>query len=286
MEISHHKASIARGCWKKYYWRYVKNLDPITKSIPLTLGTIIHDAFEKFYKGESDTDVLKFIKDEFDKQIAEVSLPDQEDLIIHKYMAMGMWEFNPLKKEKFEFIEPEEEFLVKLGDAILKGRIDGRVKKNNTWWVREVKTTAMNQRQFEGRMRTSSQASGYVYALRRQGYPVEGVMVDYLKRSLLKKRAEETAFEFAQRVYHDYHDKPKYYFGRIWTYRSPVDFKHYEEDMSELVDDIQERMESGKWYRNYDQCWNFNAECPYKKICYQEEPDKLTLELYFKKGRR
>jgi len=141
----------------------------------------------------------------------------------------------------------------------------------------------VNQRQFEGRMQTSAQGSGYVYALRSKGYPVEGIMVDYLKRSLLRKRKEETVYEYGQRIYLDYHDKPRYYFGRIYTYRNPVHLLNYEQDMIELVQDIEDRLKSNKWYRNYDNCWNYNAECPFKKICYTDKPDKLTLELYFER---
>jgi hypothetical protein len=250
---------------------------------PVTLGTIVHDAFEQFYLGESDEGVLKYIRNAFDKAISEVGFADQEDLLINKYMALGMWEFNPYKLEKFEFIAPEESFVVMLGEDVFTGRVDGRIKKNGTWWVREVKTTAMNQRQFEGRMQTSSQASGYIWAMRKLGHDVQGVMVDFLKRSLLHKAVDETAHDFGRRVYLDYHDRPKYYFGRIWTYRSPVDFQHYEEDMLGLLEDIKRHTADNKWYRNYDQCWNYNAECPYKKICYQEVPDSLTLELYFKR---
>jgi hypothetical protein len=286
IEVSHSKASMARGCWKKYYWCYEEGLRPVSRSVALTLGGIVHEGFDKFYKGEYDISVLKWLAQSFDDEISKVSLPDQEGLLIAKYTALGMWSFNPEKHEKFDELKSEVEFNIRLKglrSVRLKGRFDGQVKKNGVWWVREVKTTGLNQRQFEGRAQTSAQASMYVHAARQLGYPVEGLMFDYLKKPLLRKRTDETAHDFGKRIYEDYKAKPKFYFGRVYTYRNPDQMSLFEEDTVDMVREIRSRHRTYRYPRNPDQCWNFNSECPYKKICFQKVPDPLTVQLYYTK---
>jgi hypothetical protein len=286
LELSNHLASLARGCWMKFKWYYVDGLEPLkAKPVVVSLGAIIHSAFDLHYRGMNNETIVRHINDEFEKEISKVEMPDQEELIVAKWTALGMWNAFPFKDLKeYEEIYSEEKFSVPLGDllnVILKGKIDRRVKKNNIWWVKELKTTGLSQRQFEGRIRTSDQATTYVYGTR--SYGVQGVMYDCIKRPYLRKRVNETANDYGLRILHDYHDRKEYYFSQHYTYRNEIDLKHFEEDAIKLAEEMLDKLEKKNFYRNTDQCWNFNAECPYLKICFQEMPDPLTLELYYKK---
>lgn len=287
--ISSSRAAVARGCWMKYKWRYIDHLESIRQASALTLGKILHAAFDRYYKGATNDYVRSYIISTFNDEISIVPLPDQEDLVIARYTALGAWDNYPYKNlNEFQKIYSEEDFIVRLGNTRgirFRGRVDGRILKDNVWWVRELKTTFMTQRQFEGRASTSAQASGYVYALRKLNYPIHGVMYDVIKKPLLRKRKDETVHDFGKRILEDYADKNRqdFYYKRHYTYRNEVDLKLFEEGMVELVKEIRRRTKAQSFYRNPDACWNFNTECPFKKICWMEKPDPLTLKLYFKK---
>lgn len=289
MDVSHSKTSLARGCWKKYYWKYVEKLEPIKQSSALTIGKIIHEAFEMFYKGSTDESCIKHIAQSFDSEISRSELADHEDLTVSKWTALGMWSFYPHKSlSDFEAIDPEVEFRVRIGRTRdhLVGRIDGRVMKNGVRWCREVKTTGLGQKQFEGRMRTSAQATSYVYALDKIGTPAAGVMFDVIRKAYLRKRNTETAEDFGKRIFDDYRWRGDQYYFRHYEYRTPVEIALWERDMVDFCKDLRKRHRSNQWYRNVDQCWNFNSECPYLKICFSETPDPLTLQLMYKEDNR
>ena len=285
MRISYSSTSVARQCWKKFQFKYIEGLEPITKSINLTIGAVVHEAFDLFYKGFGDKEILKHINDSFAIEIAKQEKADIEDLVIGKYTALGMWQFYPYKSLKeFQEVYSEEQVIIPIGNYELTIKVDGRIKKDNVWWIRELKTTSYTQKQFEQRMASSAQVTGYVYGMRKKGYDVKGVMFDYIKKPILRKNKTEDMYQFGNRIMKDYQDRPKLYYGRLYTYRSEQDLKMYEKDMLAVAEEIEKRKASGEFYRNQDACFNFNSECPYKKICFQEKPDTLTLELYFVKG--
>lgn len=249
------------------------------------MGGILHKGFDLFYKGMGDQDVYQFIADRFTEELNRQEVSDQEDILVNKYTALGMWHNYPHKNLKeYDNIVSEEEFRVPLAQDInLIGKVDGRISQFGNWWVRELKTTGLSMRQFEGRCQTSGQGTGYVYGLIKQGYPIKGIMYEYIMKPRLRKGVKESADDFGRRIMRDYKDRPKMYFNRHLSYRTPVDLELFQKDMIELAHDITNTINTTDFYRNVDQCWNYNTECPYAKICFAKEPDPLTLELYFEK---
>lgn len=285
LEISCNSMSIARSCWMKYKWRYVDRLTPIKKSTALSLGTVVHQAFDMYYNGFTNNEVTQFIINTMDEQIAKASPTEAEDLVVAKYTAMGMWMNYPTKDLTcFEEIKPELEFRIKIAPGVVfVGRVDGLVTHKGNRWVRELKTTGLPFSQFERRARTSPQATGYVYAAKKLGEDVQGIIYDYIKKPLLRKNQSEDMHAFGTRIMKDYRERPGLYFRRHYVYRNPVELAMFEQGMLDQVKEIKRRWKSQEWYRNQDQCWNFNAECPYMKICFSERPDPLTINLYYNK---
>jgi hypothetical protein len=282
-ELSYNKASTYRGCQKKFYWRYIRHFYPVTRIPALSLGGILHEGFDLFYKGSGDNEVYQHIQDRFNEEMNKEEVVDQEDLLINKYIALGMWLNYPYKNLKlYDTIVSEEEFSVPLADGIdYIGKVDGRVHQSGLWWVRELKTTGLSVRQFEGRAQVSGQGTGYVFGLTQKGFDIKGIMYEYIKKPYLRKGTKESAEDFGRRLMLDYRNRPNYYYKKCLSYRTPVDLDHFKQDSLMLCQDIQENIKTNQFYRNVDQCWNFNSECPYAKICFTEEPDPLTLELYF-----
>jgi hypothetical protein len=285
MDLSNNSSSVARSCWKSYYWRYVEKLTPIKQAPSLSLGQAIHEAFDLFYKGKPIQETLSHIKKSFDDEIANASPDESESLVIQKFICLGMFGNFPYFNSKFDEIQSEKEFRVKLMRGVyFNGRADGLVKKDGNWWLRELKTTGQTLRQFNQRITTASQGTAYVWAMKQLGYDVKGIMYDFIKKPLLRKGVCEDQYTFGSRILADYRKRPDFYYGQIYSYRSDQEVKLWEEDSKSLARDMMGKRRSGRYHRNTQNCYNYNYECPYKKICFEEKPDSLMLQLYFRRN--
>ena len=282
LEVSHSSCSVARACPMKYKWRYVDGYKPIRKAIALTLGSITHEAFDLHYKNRQN--ISNFIVEKMDNMISEAMLPDAEDLEVIKATSLGMWENFPFKNlVEFEEIQSEKEFRVPVSDmynVTFVGKSDRLLKKDGQWWIGELKTSGLPFQAFKNRMTVSDQVTAYVYAWRQLGIPVEGVVFDFVKKPLLRKNSRETCFEYCERIRKDYAARPDFYFQRHYEYRSDEELQRWVVDIRQTINVIRDAWK-GRVYRNPDACWNYNSECCYKKICFTDKPDPLTLELYF-----
>jgi len=286
LEISNNSINIYRSCPKKYQWRYIKGLTPYKKSSALTLGSIVHDAFDMYYNGFSEAEVTGYITKTADEEIAK-SPPDMaEDLLLMKYTALGMWMYYPKDLSVFSKIVPELSLKIRFDRGVdLVLRLDGLVEVDGKLWVRELKTTGMSFSQFEQRCETSPQCSTYTYAARKNGYPVEGVIFDFVKKPLLRRHVRESKEQFGKRIMGDFKMRPIFYYKRHYSYRSAETLDLFEKDLFSTVKELKRKCRKGdEWYRNPDNCWNFNSACPYMPICFHKDPDPLTIELFFKQG--
>jgi len=272
----------------KYKWHYIDGYIPFHKSHQITLGSLVHTCFEMFYSKFSNADIIDYIRKQMDEEISKCSPSEAEDAVLAKYTALGMWHNFPSSLDNFLEVKPEMEFRVLvIPQVYFVGKIDGLVKdKENRLWVREIKTTSLSFSQFERRAKTSPQATGYIWAMRKLGHPVVGVMYDFIKKPLLRKTVTDDMHAFGYRIMADYKARPELYFKRHFTYRNDEELGIYEEDLKKTAKDILNRCKTHEWYRNPDQCWNFNTECTYAKICFQNQPDQLTLDLYYSKEPR
>ena len=285
LEISNNSTSIYRSCPKKYYWNYIRGLRPYKKSTALSLGSIVHSAFDMYYSGFSDVEVLQFIGKTADEEIANATPDNEEALVVMKYTAIGIWKSYPKDLSTFDEIKPELELRIPVipgVECVLK--IDGLIKENNgLLWIRELKTTGLSFGQFEQRCKVSPQCSLYTWAVRKAGHQVEGVIYDFIKKPLLRKNMKENRDGFGKRIMKSYEDKPDMYYKRHYSYRSDEELDLFEEDIIETAKDMLHRFKTNSWYRNPDACWNFNSACQYMPICFSKKPDELTMNVYYEK---
>lgn len=238
-----------------------------------------------YYNGFSDEEVVTYIKNTADAEIAKASPEWAEDLVVMKYTALGMWMYYPKDLSQFTDIKPEVTVYLKFAYGVrIILKADGIVTKDGKMWIRELKTSGVPFSQFERRCEISSQASLYTYALKRLGYPVQGVLFDYIKKPLLRKHVKEDKDQFGYRIMMDYKARPDFYYQRHHSYRSDEKLRLFEKDLLSVTKDIKRRSRDDEWYRNTDNCFNFNQPCPYMPICFQEKPDDLTVKLFYKQS--
>lgn len=285
LEVSNSSISLYRLCPKRYYFYYVENLKPRRKSSSLALGSVIHDAFDKYYKGSSMKEIVSFIDTSYKDTMSTLPPEEAEDAYIDSKTALGMFLNFPFDQLKFDKIESEREFRIPLMKGVdFVGRIDGKVLHNGFKWIREVKTTGETKQMFENRASVSGQATGYTWAIQElDGEAISGVIFDGLRKPRLIKKSSEDMYEFGQRIYIDYCDAKKKdsYFYRYPTYRSETQLQFWLSDTKSTTRTIQRALKCGDFPRNTGSCWVFNQACPYKSICFESTIDPVMRDLLY-----
>ena len=293
LELSNNSASIARSCWMKFKFNYVDAYRPLKKDRALTLGEVVHNAFDAFYLNVPHNDILHSISTKYDASIKLCTPEEKEDLVVDKYTALGMFEFYPIDLSAFQKIETEVEFKVPLSHGIrLVGRVDGDVLQNNNFWIRELKTTSTPIKQFKARADVSYQVSGYKFAmeyLKHQTY--QGVMFDVIRKPRLYKRVDDNAESFGKRIYMDYsatkfdQSKRTSYYDRHYSYRNLYQMECFKADMIKIAKEIKRRKRHNDWLRNPDACYLYNRMCEYAPVCWKKDVPKDVIDsLYTVKG--
>lgn len=93
---SHSRVSTFENCPYKYKLQYIDKVEPeISETIELFMGKRVHETLEKLYKDKkfkklvSKATLLKFYKDEWDRQISPDVLVVKEGLTVDNYKKMG-----------------------------------------------------------------------------------------------------------------------------------------------------------------------------------------------------
>jgi putative RecB family exonuclease len=94
---SHSKVSTFENCPYQYKLRYIDKAEPdIPETIELFMGKRVHETLEKLYKDKkfkklvSKATLIKFYKDNWDKQISDDILVVKEGLTAENYKKMGI----------------------------------------------------------------------------------------------------------------------------------------------------------------------------------------------------
>jgi len=288
LEVSFSSLSQYRLCPKRYYWKYVEQLTPRKASKGLILGKTIHEAFDSYYKGLKDKDIVQFIDDTYKSILHELPPEEQEQCYLDSKTCLGMFVNFPFSQLRFDAIESEKQFTVPLVRGIrFIGRVDGCVEESGENWIREFKTTGEVRSMFENRASVSGQATAYVWGiLQAYGISVVGVIYDAIRKPRLLKKQSEDMYEFGQRIYLDYCDprKQRSYYYRYKTYRTDKDILLWLEDTISTAKTVRKALQCRDFPRNRGNCWVFNQECPYRRICFERKPDPMIIDLLYERG--
>ena len=176
--LSQSKVKTWLRCPKKFEYRYVQNLQPKTKPLPMERGVWIHECLEDYYKGKDWTRVITKLKKHFRTLFDEErelygDLPGEVERIVKSYLSH--WD-----DDDWEILAVENEFNVKLKSGlVLKGRMDMVVRDNIGVWVVENKT---NQRLPSEIPRIPDpQTTLYNFALKSMGLKGAGTIHNHIR---------------------------------------------------------------------------------------------------------
>ena len=177
-----------RKCQMAYDWRYVHDLEPARKALPLTRGSWLHQCLEARDSGEDWLEVLKDLKaKEWDPLFAEEKA-DMGNLPVECYRIMRNYvhhyKDDPYKKT----IATELEFKIRIAKTpfVFHGLIDRIAEdKHGRIWCIEHKT--VKRIPSDEHRATDIQTAVYLWAMRKisphfqfQPEAVGGVVFDYL----------------------------------------------------------------------------------------------------------
>ncbi|CAK0749274.1 putative PD-(D/E)XK nuclease family protein [Gammaproteobacteria bacterium] len=294
MEITLSNSGITqfRRCPRKYYWKYVRKLEPIRPSKAIVLGDFVHSAFAHYYQKSQDREeTLEALIGFGTDLVTSAPAEEQEELSILGATACAMWQFVPdWMFDDASTVAAEKYFIWKLLDSktdavYIRGYIDRLVEFNGKKLIRELKTCASPD-VFIRQAANSSQASTYVIGTQEAiNKDVVGVSYDLIRKPQLRKRQNENAQEFVARIREDYRSRPEWYYRREYTYRTRKNLDQFVIDLRHVARDILIKWmcynegDGDVFYRNHDACFSC-GECEYYKICFNY--DEMTEKIFYK----
>lgn len=235
MRFSNSQLKAFQRCSRQYYYKFELEYVPRHSSLPLKRGSWLHELLEVKYKGGSWRKRHKELTEEFMGMFEEEreqfgNLPEACAHIMRSYEYKWREE-----DEDLTIIEVETEFEVELPHGhTMVFKIDGIVEDSWGMWLFEHKT---HKSYPKGEYRfVDMQTAKYVYGLRKLGYPITGVLWNYLltveptKPALLKNgtrlsnaRIKTDAITFLEAI-HEYGLDPDDYKRDIVRLRDHADF--------------------------------------------------------------
>lgn len=235
MRFSNSQLKAFQRCKRQYTYKFVENVVPRHSTLPLKRGSWLHELLEAKYKGESWKKRNKQLAKDFYAMFEEERemFGDLPKVCAH---IMRSYDYRWREEDaKLNVLEVETEFEVELPHGHqLVFRVDGIVEDEWGMWLMEHKT---HKSYPKGDYRfIDMQSAKYVWGLRKLGYPITGVLWNYLltvepkKPKLLadgtrlsKAKIRTDAITFLEAI-HEYGLDPSDYSRDIIRLRDHADF--------------------------------------------------------------
>jgi hypothetical protein len=191
-------------CRVRWHWRYQCQLVPVGGKEALSMGTLVHDILETWYKLAPKKRTQKAMETIAKARVRTTKLDaldsDARELIEAMTIGYAAWAKEADKEIGLETSFPEEWFelpLIEDGSIIVRGRIDNRFHPTN-----KKKTVACQETKTAGQFRdkgldTLLQVSLYLWALRVQ-FPKEKRYIAYyteLRKQIPSPRVKAPLFQ-------------------------------------------------------------------------------------------
>lgn len=256
-------------CPMKEAFRYRENIAPIQTRRHLAFGTAIHKGLET----RSIDAALDVLVQDYPKDQSEADAQDTASVAVRALLEGYFERYAPFDEQKPELMFKLPMRTRKGGSArILKiaGKLDNLVKIDGRWWVVEYKTASRLDGSYFDRLYMDDQITMYVYAMRRMGYDIAGVIYRVIRKPTLRKGAREGFEGFLERLEADIRERPDFYYTERKLYRSMDDLDGFEVMIYETASMANRNFRSGKCYRHSVSCSNYGA-CEYLPLCQGEE---------------
>jgi hypothetical protein len=287
-----------RDCKRMFFWKYLLRLSTRARPIPLIIGSSFHSCIAEWYMKPniSMARIAKKYQDEmFDTIETEGDYYDEDELGKFKAQVsgfMGMMNgyeemYHDDRKKWGGKVQTEKEFQVDLETHYFAGKVDLIVPNSQKGRVSigEHKSTFRIDDTYIERLALDTQVRGYIFGARKGlKLDVADVIYDVVRKSNLRRKANEHIDEFAQRVELDYDARPAWYFYREELKFSTADVNAFELAMAQTNAEYKaiKGLDPNDWTPNDSICKKYNRMCPYFTLC-SHGLDKGTGKMYEQK---
>lgn len=244
-------------CRRKFDFRINRGLVGREEGKSTHFGKAIHKALDSWYTDKNVDKAIATFVENFEENL------DVDDKRTNR---MGEWIIRNYDKQyadqPWELVESETTFSIPVNPTFtFTGRIDKIIRWHNALWVVDHKTASGLGPQYFNFAEPNMQFMGYVWAARKMGFDVCGVIVDAIlvAKGLLptdsatghKKNPNLTPF------------------ARYDVYYKEEHLDTWLETVNQIKSDIDLSEQVGVWYPNFTACTYF-GECPYRRVCKEE----------------
>jgi len=304
--VTYSDLSAFRNCRRKYYWRSVRGLVPVThEADALWFGDIFHRALEEWHKHKDN-----LARDAIDKAFATPA----DDIVRANFcrlhaMLSAYGTAYPHENEDFEVVALEQEFRAEIHNPvtgaksrsfILGGKVDGIVRCADGLWLFEHKTASETAvtRNYIDRLALDFQVQIYTAVISRLlKEPVQGVIYNVICKPSIRplevnsrRKVAETEQEYLQRCVEWFErvdgndDDHTTRLLRVPLYVDAGQHAILQEELWELTQQLLFARQRDHWYQNTTQCFLYNQPCPYFAICTSKDNPLVVENQYVSKA--
>lgn len=287
--LSYSAMSSFRRCQREFWWKYVRNLEPVRKESYFRQGSLWHAGLEALY-ASTPTDPIAAM-DAFAAEQAEKDPEMAEQIRKERHVFTGL--MRAYLRNRAALTPPDEEFRAVESERAwrlplrhpdtgrrsrwydLSGVLDAVVEDaTGGLWLLEHKTTS-DPDDILGKTATDLQLSIYFNAATELygADRLRGAIYNVVRKPLLRPRAGESVEAFGLRVEADADARPEWYFRRERVYRNAHALASCREEVWQTAQDVRGRE---YWLRNYSAC----DRCSFGVVCH--EPNDLAERTLFR----
>ena len=260
-----------RNCPKFYYWRIHRNLvKPVEKKVAAEFGSAVHLALEIYYKyGMSQEAIDKALVDSLDYFTPFETEGDAKRTTARLLVILGKY-FERYKHEPFNVLATEVGGAFELDNNwIYTTRLDLLVEWQSPRgiYIVDHKTTYDLGSLIA---KPHNQITGYIYNAREMYESVLGAVINgigvYATDEVMDKMAPKIPSAKTGKMI--YATKPREFFIRIPTQRTPRELAEWKEETLWWLHHIEECVEHDKWPKHSpDYCVKYRGRCSFLDLC-------------------
>jgi hypothetical protein len=278
---THSNISMFLECPSKYFFRNIEKIVPLIKSKALSVGSIFHDAIDRYNKcvvNKVDENTLKTVLAFVGEQCPKYDgIVDSNDDVMIQGMVNGFVRYFA-EHSKYKIIETEQVFDLPHSSTCHRcGKIDARLHdEHGQLFLGEWKSCS-KLTDCITKIRCNNQGNHYLWAFEND--KPKGVVFRIVRKSQLRQKQKESLGEFRQRIFDDYISRPvdNFYEEVYWLNQNML--KRWKHEFDLINCRIESTIKDNTWYRNCGACSRFGGLCGYHDICFSNSiPEYLDLK--------
>jgi hypothetical protein len=306
LRISHTAVELFQVCPKRYYFKNVCGINPVTDARPLRFGSAFHKALEAWWGNYKQPvwriDKALFAFEKYGKR-KELS---PEEMVVGKYLIIGYDAYFDSVAKDIPSVEPEQRLVVPVlglngepdNELELKIILDNEILAPQHVGM-EHKTTASKIEvgaPYWDRVFNSQQLDTYFITAEYANSPLEYVIWDvvrappYRRRQATKEPAyykqdgkygkkgelkpghrlhDESLAEFDERVRNEIAESPESFFAQVRVYPDKARLDKTKYDLWATGRLMLAAFREKTFPRNRQGCQVYSRECEYHPICFE-----------------